>query len=83
MMFPFQRGGSGGPSDVGAFEQRSKRDGRCRDSEQGCLCHVQETGDSWVVSCGQKSSLSAGQVETYGLGKEIGFYSRTEAVRGF
>lgn len=68
---------------MGAFEQRPKGNGRHRDSEQGCLCHVQETGGSWVVSCGQRSRSAAGQVEPYGLGKEIGFYSRMEAVRGF
>lgn len=36
-----------------------------------------------VVSCGQRSRLAAGQVEPYRLGKEIGFYSRREAVRRF
>lgn len=68
---------------MGAFEQRSKGNGRDREFEQGCLCHVQETGGSWVVSCGQRSRWAAGLVESHGLHVDIGFYSGMEAVRGF
>lgn len=68
---------------MGPFELRSKGNSRCRDSEQGCLWHVQETGSSWVWSCGQRSRLAARLVGPRGLSKEIGFDSRMEAVRGF